>query len=123
LKTYNIFSHDEEPPQAVKVGWSWPGFLFTWIWALVKGMRALGIGIFLVFLIAGLNVSNSGDATTTLVTLAVGFWLGLSGNKQQETHLRGKGYKHVAEIKAANSKRALNAFLEEYPELALRPPE
>ena len=122
MTTYIIFAHDDEPPQAVKVGWSWPGFFFTWIWALVKGLRPLGIGIFLVFAIAGGFATDSGEAGISIVPLAAGIWLGLSGNKQREADLRGKGYKHVAEVTAANPKKAVNVFLEEEPALALRPP-
>ena len=112
MKTYNIFSHDEEPAQAVKIGWSWPGFFFTWIWALVKGLRAVGIGVLLVFAIAGVYVSDSGEGVTSIIPLAAGIWLGLSGNKQREADLRGKGYKQVAEVTATNTKRALNAYLD-----------
>ena len=32
----------------VKIGWPWPGFFFTWIWALVKKLWGIGFGVFAV---------------------------------------------------------------------------
>jgi hypothetical protein len=110
MKTFNIFVHDDEPAQAVKVGWSWPGFLFTWLWALVKGMIGLGIVLFLLFGIAGVYVNESGEGTSSIIPLAISIWLGLSGNKQRETKLRKEGYKHVGSIEASNPKSALASW-------------
>jgi hypothetical protein len=112
VKTFNIFVHEDEPPQAVKVGWSWPGFLFTWIWALAKRMTGLGIVLFLLFGIAGVYVNESGEGATSIVPIAVGIWLGLSGNKQREARLRTQGFRHAGDVDAASPKHALEVWSE-----------
>ena len=37
-KNYNIYSHPNKVPVAVKQGFSWPGFFFGGFWALLKGL-------------------------------------------------------------------------------------
>ena len=115
MKNFNIYEHDDEPTQAVKVGWSWPGFFFTWLWAFVKKMPGLGIGLLLLFIITGAYAEDS-EGLSSIIPLAISIWLGLSGNKQREADLTKKGYKHVAEITAKRPKRALELWLDAEPE-------
>jgi hypothetical protein len=42
FKTYDIYEHPIGTIEAVKKGWSWPAFFFTWIWALSKKMYLFG---------------------------------------------------------------------------------
>ena len=35
MKQFNLYSHPVLGVQAVKLGFSWPAFFFTWIWAFV----------------------------------------------------------------------------------------
>lgn len=42
---YRIFARSGKQIEAVKVGWSWPAFIFTFWWALIKKLwwRATGV--------------------------------------------------------------------------------
>ncbi len=39
MKEFKIFEYPEGSNEAVKQGWSWPGFFFGPIWAMAKKMR------------------------------------------------------------------------------------
>jgi hypothetical protein len=43
MKTYNIYVNPQGAGEAVKQGWSWPGFFFNFIWALIKRIWVLGV--------------------------------------------------------------------------------
>ena len=47
MRTYKIYRKDAEVV-AVKDGFSYPGFFFTWIWALVKRLWTVGLFFFLL---------------------------------------------------------------------------
>ena len=34
MRAYQVFKHPEKGFKAVKDGFSWPGFFFTWLWSL-----------------------------------------------------------------------------------------
>jgi len=38
MKQYKIFVNPQGTCEAVKQGWSWPAFLFTWVWGIFKKM-------------------------------------------------------------------------------------
>lgn len=59
---YQIFYHDTYPPEAVKYGFSYPGFFFVWIWALRKGMYRIFILTLLVGLLPSLIIPMLGIA-------------------------------------------------------------
>ena len=113
MKNYNVFVSDEAPSEAIKVGWSWPGFFFTWIWALVKGLYPIAIGILVAYVLAGVYGSGSAGGLTGIIPLGVGIWLGLKGNKQPEEELLKKGFAHAAEVTASTPDKALVAFLDQ----------
>ena len=114
MKNFNIYVSDDSPSQAVKAGWSWPGFFFTWIWALVKGLYPIGIGVLVGYVAIG-YYGNSADQgfLASVVPLGVSIWLGITGNKQREDDLLKKGFSHTAEVTASNPDKALVAYLDE----------
>lgn len=61
MKHYKIFKNQIGQIEAVKQGFSWPAFFFTWIWALVKKNWFLAIGI----LISGILLQGIFHAVTT----------------------------------------------------------
>ena len=50
MKQYKVFKHPAGSIEAVKQGWSWPAFFFSFIWAMVKKMWGLGIGVLSVLM-------------------------------------------------------------------------
>ena len=45
MKQFNVYENPSGMKEAVKQGWSWPGFFFNWIWCFVKKMSGLGFGV------------------------------------------------------------------------------
>ena len=95
MKTYKIFKNPTGQYEAVKQGWSWPAFLFGGIWACVKKIWGLGIGIFVVFIILNL-IAGDNQAMGSLISalgFGVGIVLGLQGNKLREGNLKNAAIK------------------------------
>ena len=103
MKNFNIYENPEGIPEAVKKGWSWPGFCFTWIWCFIKGLGVLG-SIILAFTFFGIIVTISypseemsrfGHYPTpptppivgilfSIMPFIISIWLGLTGNKKRK---------------------------------------
>jgi hypothetical protein len=120
MAEYTIYEHPRLGVTAVKQGWSWPGFLFGFVWAIFKNMYAWGFGAFLLlFLLAQVGRALGGDAeagmdqaTTVLgAVIAVGF--GLFGNGLLERHLRNRGYQPQTTVAARGVGSARKQFLSE----------
>ncbi len=94
MKIYNIYKNLSGQVEAVKQGWSWPGFFFTWIWCFVKGLHGLGAGLLIAWLIGRIvSVENEAmSALTSLASLGISIWLGVSGNEMREKKLKQNGY-------------------------------
>ena len=60
MKQYKIFENSSGSRETIKQGWSWPAFFFGFIWAFVKKMYLLGIGLIVVFFLVGLIGTVSG---------------------------------------------------------------
>jgi len=64
MNIYDVYNHPVYGYSAVKQGWCWPAFIFTWIWALASHLW--GIAIF------------------TLILLLFANWISINGNSQDE---------------------------------------
>jgi hypothetical protein len=118
MKTYRVYKHPSKGLEAVKVGFSWPGYLFGIIWMLVKrlwGLSLLWLGIYLVL---GLikTVTNdseeSGAQTLVYLLLAAGYWAlnlvpGFKGNRWREANLLKRGYDLAGEARTPTSDAAI----------------
>jgi len=100
MKKFKVYSNGTGLV-AVKQGWSWPGFFFTWIWALTKSLWLPAIVIIIVNLIC-LKIPN---ATLIFIIAAVVF--GKKGNQWWEKLLLKKGYTELTTVQAANPKNAV----------------
>jgi hypothetical protein len=120
MKTYKIYKNSSGQVEAVKQGWSWPGFFFTSIWCLVKGLYGLGAGLLIAFLIARVMSveSEAINALTSLAGLGVAIWLGVSGNEMRGKKLQGKGYEFVSTIDANSPEDAVAEFAKKGSHLA-----
>ena len=94
MKTYNIYKDSSGQVEAVKQGWSWPGFFFTAIWCIVKGLYGLGAGLLIAFVIARIMSAESEvlSGLTSLAGLGVSIWIGVSGNEMRGKKLQEKEY-------------------------------
>lgn len=113
-KTFKVFSNGRQT-FAVKQGWSWPGFFFSWIWAFTKSLHVAGALALVVFIIAGaLNSGKSdptpGDTACSLVCLVLIIFFGAKGNQWWENRLSKNGYALRGEVKASNPTDAISQF-------------
>jgi len=117
MKLYKIFKNPMNQYEAVKQGWSWPAFFFGAIWACVKKMWGLGIGIFVTFVVlnvlAGQNEMLGG--IVGLLSLGVYIVFGMQGNALREKNLVKRGYVELPQlINAANPEAAIAQYIAEY---------
>ena len=70
MKQYKVFIHPSGTSEAVKQGWSWPALFFGFIWAMIKKMWGLGVGVMIgaILLIAIVEIHGA-RRTWSLVDL------------------------------------------------------
>jgi hypothetical protein len=118
LRTFKVYKHPTKGLEAVKVGFSWPGFLFSIIWMLTKklwGVALLWLGLYVVL---GLiqTVTNeseeSGAQVLVYLLLAAGCWAlnllpGFKGNQWREANLAKRGFELVGTAQSATPDAAM----------------
>ena len=118
MKEYKIYANPQSNYEAVKQGWSWPAFFFSFIWAMVKRMWGIGAGIFIGVFVFGFIVGASGagpggDALINLVSIIINIIFGINGNKWRETNLPARGYELKDTVSAANPEGAVALYIKE----------
>jgi hypothetical protein len=112
LREFEIFSKPGFPSVAVKRGFSWPGFFFTWIWAFTKGLWAQGIILLAIGLAVGL-FQRSVLAADPLLYLLPGLILmitaGVRGNAWRSRKLERDGYDFAGLVEAKSGASAVAA--------------
>lgn len=117
MKQYKVFKHPSGAIEAVKQGWSWPAFFFSFIWAMVKKMWALGVGFFAAFFILGIILGLAGvkeNAANGLINIAaiiVNIVFGVNGNAWREKNLLSRGFEFRDTVTAANPDGAMALIL------------
>jgi len=102
----------------VKVGFSWPGFLFGMVWMLLKKLWTLALIWFGIYIVIGLietvadqSVASVEQALVYLILFAgyVAFSLipGFKGNQWREANLLKRGYALVGEARTATPDAAI----------------
>jgi len=124
MKTYKIYVNPQGTGEAIKQGWSWPGFFFNIIWALIKKMWLLG-GV-LLFVSIGLGivegtieVSSGKEAAsglnviTSILNIVVSVVFGVNGNKWREKNLLSRGYEYQDTVDAQNPEAAIASWFKD----------
>ena len=60
MRHYRIFARSEKQIEAVKIGWSWPAFFFSFCWMLIKKLWWRAAGVLTVGFVANFLV-NMGE--------------------------------------------------------------
>jgi ABC-type transport system involved in multi-copper enzyme maturation permease subunit len=100
---------------AVKSGFSWPGFFFTWIWAFVSRLWFIGAVLLAVYLgLAGIAFGAfKGDALVcAILSLACQLVVGIKGNTWRSKSLESRDYQYLCTA-PANSPAAAMAKLQQ----------
>lgn len=124
-KQYRIYENTLGVREAVKQGWSWPAFFFSFIWAFVKKMNAVGGGVvgglvFLIIFFGAIENSSNADSNDALnalfgfVEIALAVVFGVNGNRWRELNLGTRGYQLKGIISAETDESALMLYAKEH---------
>ena len=120
MKQFNIYENPSEMKEAVKQGWSWPGFSFNWIWCFVKKMPGLGSGLIGAFFgmgILSVILEESGAyGLSILIDIAlfgISIWVGINGNEKRQENLMSRGYELKSTVNASNPEGAIAMYMKE----------
>ncbi len=99
----------------VKEGFSWPAFLFTFLWALVHRMWLPAAGFFAAVALAGLAAAAflRDETLEGIVTFAVAAAVGFVAADVRRWWLDRKGFDEVALVVGRDEDEALRRFLDE----------
>lgn len=112
MNTYNIYKHPFFGIEAVKIGFSWPGFLFGICWMLAKKLWVLaGLWFIVLFVLTAFDMTFIGYF---IINIIFGVW----GNTWKETNLSRRGYEQIASIQAETQDAALAQVAKEPPNTA-----
>lgn len=118
MKQYKVYAHPQGNHEAVKQGWSWPAFFFSWIWAMVKKMWGLGVGLLVALVVLGFIVGASGagpggGALINIVAIIINIIFGVNGNKWRVNNLPTRGYEYKETVTASNPEGAIALVMKE----------
>ena len=113
MKTYVVYEHSSDfaEPEAVKVGFSWPAFFFSWAWAFTKqlpkhGALLLG-GFIAVTAIENTQPSESlFNELSGLVWFAISLVAGAYGNSWRASDLADRDFRPVDRLEADSPSEA-----------------
>nr|WP_198034527.1 hypothetical protein [Halomonas sp. 1513] len=110
MKEYKVYHYPESRHEAVKQGWSRPGF-FRPTWAMIKEMWSLGGSVLVaVIVLAMFPVDSAIGALATLISFTIYLACGVN-NCWREKNLKNRGYDHVDIVSASNSEGAVALYL------------
>ena len=136
MKHFEVYSHPALGLQAVKKGFSWPGFFFTWIWMLICRMWVGAIGVFLIvwvgwFATDSVAVMLAGDGGEVVdeeqalfiygmsfllwcgLYLVIALVVGIAGNRWREKVLVKRGFEYRETVQAQSAEAAQGKVLAE----------
>ena len=112
MKKFSVYQHPVLGYEAVKQGFSWPAFIFSWIWALTKKLWLHGIlmGCFDVLLmILAVNIFADPFATPTEIILWIArLFFGFRGNAWRASNLKKRGYGFAGIVDAEDEDIAIS---------------
>jgi len=116
MKTFNIYRHPELGLQAVKVGFTWPGFFFGIIWMLICKLWAHAAVVFAAGIAISLIIPNNefGIIMNFVISIGIGVFIGASGNQWRIDNLIKRGFQEVMTVEAENKDAALGIFHDEF---------
>jgi hypothetical protein len=111
MKTFTVYHHPLKGFEAVREGFSWPGFFLTWIWAFFKGLPGIGWRLLLVWLAALLLALLREPVAITLAALGILSVLvlaGLQASHWKRNALGKQGYDLIDAVHAESAEAAIS---------------
>ena len=118
MTKHHVYIHDRHGTEAIKEGFSWPGFLLTWMWAFDKHLWRTGAGL-LVVQLGVVGVVYAGRAAeaplwtiaAVLVDLLCRAFVGQFGNYWRENSMDSRGFVFEGTTQAATPAEARGRVL------------
>src|SRR2546426_4124473 len=110
VRIFEVFKTPADS-KAVKRGFCWPGFFFTWIWAIVNRLWLVGGVLFAIDLVRvsiSLQFFQLSPLLVAFGGLVVAFVVGLNGNRWKSEALERRGYQYLGAISARTPAEALS---------------
>jgi len=111
MKIFDVYKHVTQGYRAVKQGFAWPAFFFTFIWAFVNKMWGDGFALLLVIitlnLVQTIFVSLSVTLVMLLAQLAFCIVVGVKGNSWRRGNLVHRGFEKMNTIEAETPDAAI----------------
>lgn len=118
MTTHHVYVHDRHGTEAIKDGFSWPGFLLTWIWAFDKHLWRTGAGLLVVQLglVGAVYVGQAAEAplwtiAAVLADLVCRALVGQFGNYWRENSMDPRGFVFEGSTQAATPAEARGRVL------------
>jgi hypothetical protein len=112
MKRYKILKSPLGMIEAVKIGWSWPGFLFTMIWLLVKKLYVTaGIVWSIAIVITFVELETGGTVFSSFFSVSIGLIAGLKGNQWRVKNFISRGFIFKTTVSAQTPDGALASYI------------
>src|SRR6185369_13361939 len=112
-REFEIFVKASAASVAVKRGFSWPGFFFTWLWAFTRKLWLPG-GLLLlagvVITLLSLTLLRNNAILCIPLGLIVSFIVGLRGNSWRSKQLEDDGYAFSGLVVARSAASAVAKY-------------
>ena len=114
MKRFQVYKHNELGYESVKIGWCWPAFLFSWIWALIAKLWLPAI-IGLIISIIDIAISGGSlvytsvtySSITSIIYISIAIVFGINGNEWRANSLVKRGYKLIDSVNALSKDDAI----------------
>ncbi|UYM14588.1 DUF2628 domain-containing protein [Endozoicomonas euniceicola] len=107
MKTFKIYKHDEYGYEAVKVGFSWPGFVFNSVWFLYKQLWFYAVLFFITSILLSVAVADYNPVIQYVLLIFLAILAGVKGNKWREKKLERNNYQLVKAIPSESAEEAI----------------
>jgi hypothetical protein len=116
MRTFDVYKHPGLEWQAVKVGFSWPGFFFGGIWLLCCRLWLIAVIAFASAIVVTLMFGDSiNPARDLVISLTIAAVIGLFGNEWKSRNLISRGFEKTATVEAENKEMAIRLAIESPP--------
>jgi hypothetical protein len=114
MATYHVYVHERLPDEAIRDGFSWPGFVLGWFWALRKRLYKVGVSCLVaeIVLVGGFFLAQAAHATlwalgALLAAVLVRAFIGLRGTYWRENSMGWRGFQFAESVQAEDPELAI----------------
>ena len=120
MKRWDLFTHPTQGTMAIKQGFSWPAFFFTYIWAYTKRLWTVVLGFLAAHFVSGgvlgvvaINDPQALARWSWILVLAANLVMGFKGNDFCRASIRKRGFAWLHTVEAPSRDAALADGLKE----------